>query len=81
MPTKTASQTAKPNRRKAESPQHKLFKLIEKQQVLSKQLLELMEELEDAEDARLLDAAIKENAGKPGIPWEEAKKKLGLKFD
>jgi hypothetical protein len=60
------------------SPQNKLCRLIEKQQALAKQFLDLMEELEDAEDARRLDAAIKQNAGKPGIPWAVAKKRLGL---
>ena len=60
------------------SPQSKLWKLIEKHQALGKELRELMEELEDAEDSRRLDAAIKEDAGKPGIPWAEAKKRLGL---
>jgi hypothetical protein len=37
-----------------------------------------MEELADAEDIRLLDEAIKRDDGKPGIPWAEAKKRLGL---
>jgi len=37
-----------------------------------------MEELEDAEDNRRLDEAIKRNKNKPLIPWEEAKKRLGL---
>ncbi len=60
------------------SPQDKLGKLIEKHQALAKDLMDLMEELEDAEDGRRLEAAIKENAGKPGIPWAEAKKRLGL---
>lgn len=64
-----------------ESHQNKLRKLIEKQKALAKEFLDLMEELEDAEDHRRLEAAIKRNKGKPGIPWEEAKKRLGLKFD
>jgi hypothetical protein len=80
MATKTVSPPAKANRRRMKSPQNRLCKLIEKQQALAKELLDLMEELEDAEDNRLLEAAIKENNGKPGIPWEEAKKRLGLKF-
>ncbi len=55
--------------------------LIERQKELAKGLLELMEDIEDYEDGRLLDEAIRENAGKPGVPWQEAKKRLGLKFD
>jgi hypothetical protein len=34
--------------------------------------------VEDLEDARELDAAIRRNADKPLIPWNEAKKDLGL---
>jgi len=60
------------------SPQNKLGKLIEKHQALAKELIDLMEELEDAEDGRQLEAAIKRNKNKPLIPWEEAKKRLGL---
>ena len=41
-------------------------------------LNDVMEELEDAEDGRLLEAAIKRNGNKPLIPWAEAKKRLGL---
>jgi hypothetical protein len=40
--------------------------------------LDLMEELEDAEDGRRLEEAIKRNKNKPLIPWEEAKKRLDL---
>jgi hypothetical protein len=60
------------------SPQNKLGKLIEKHQALAKELIDLLEELEDAEDGRLLEAAIKRNKNKPLIPWAEAKKRLGL---
>jgi hypothetical protein len=81
MATKTLSPSAQTsNRRRTESGASKLRKLIAKQQALTKQLRDLMEELEDAEDGRRLEAAIKENQGRPLIPWEEAKKKLGLKF-
>ncbi len=34
--------------------------------------------VEDLEDLRDLNAAITRNAGKPGIPWDKAKKQLGL---
>jgi hypothetical protein len=47
---------------------------------LHKELADLIEELEDEHDARLLEAAIKRNGNKPLIPWDEAKKRLGLNF-
>ena len=78
MAIKTLSKTAKRSRSRNVSPAVKLLRLIDKQQALSRQLLEIMEELEDAEDSRLLDEAIKRDDGKPGIPWTEAKKRLGL---
>ena len=58
-----------------------LQNLIEDQRALAKRLVKLIEHLEDEEDHRAIVKAEKENAGKPGIPWEEAKKRLGLKFD
>ncbi len=36
------------------------------------------ERVEDLEDARELDAAIRRNGDKPLIPWEEVKADLGL---
>ena len=78
MAIKTPSKTTKRARSRNVSPAAKLLRLIDKQQALSRQLLEIMEELEDAEDSRLLDEAIKRDDGKPGIPWAEAKKRLGL---
>jgi hypothetical protein len=66
------------SRRRVVSNVDRLHALIEKQRALTKELMDLMEDLEDAEDSRLLDEAIKRNAGKPGIPWAEAKKRLGL---
>jgi len=78
MATKTLSRPTKTNRRRMASPQNKLGKLIEKHRALAKELLDLMEDLEDAEDGRRLDEAIKRNKNKPLIPWEEAKKRLGL---
>ena len=81
MATKTLlRRTKKVDRRPKESGASRLRKLIDKQQTLAKELLELMEDLEDAEDNRRLEAAIKRNKNKPLIPWEEAKKRLGLKF-
>ena len=78
MATKTLSRPARANRHRMVSPQNKLGKLIEKHQALAKELIDLMEELEDAEDGRQLEAAIKRNKNTPLIPWEEAKKRLGL---
>jgi hypothetical protein len=57
-----------------------LRELIEDQRALAKRLVKLIEQLEDEEDHRAIEKAERENAGKPGIPWEEAKKRLGLKF-
>jgi len=41
-------------------------------------LRELRETLEDLNDRLELDRAIKRNGNKPGIPWAQAKKELGL---
>ena len=38
----------------------------------------LRERVEDLEDLRDLNAAITRNAGKPGIPWTQVKRELGL---
>lgn len=79
MATKTLSRRTKiAGRPPVESGARKLRKLIDKHQALAKELVDLMEELEDAEDGRLLEAAIKRNGNKPLIPWAEAKKRLGL---
>jgi hypothetical protein len=56
----------------------KLRALIEEQRGLANRLVKLIEHLEDEEDHRTIVEAEKENAGKPGIPWAEAKKRLGL---
>ena len=45
---------------------------------LAAEVARLRERVEDLEDARELDAAIRRNADKSLIPWEEAKKDLGL---
>jgi len=41
-------------------------------------LRELRDALEDLEDRRDLAAAKKRNAGRPGTPWNQAAKELGI---
>ncbi len=41
-------------------------------------LRELREVLEDLEDRRELAAAKKRNQGKPGTPWKQVAKELGI---
>jgi hypothetical protein len=62
------------------SGRRKLQALIKERQALSRRLLKLQEVIEDHEDHLAIERAKKRDAGKPGIPWEEAKKILGLKF-
>jgi len=38
----------------------------------------LRRRVEDLEDLRDLNASIERNAGKPGIPWAQVKKEIGL---
>jgi hypothetical protein len=45
---------------------------------LAGELARLSERVEDLEDGRELDAAIRRNGDKPLIPWDQAKKELGL---
>ncbi len=45
---------------------------------LQAELRELRRRVEDLEDLQDLNAAIKRNGGKPCIPWNQAKKELGL---
>jgi cell division protein FtsB len=45
---------------------------------LSAQLIRLRKRVEDLEDLRDLNEAIARNNGKPGTPWEQARKELGL---
>jgi hypothetical protein len=45
---------------------------------ISAELARLRDRVEDLEDARELDAAIQRNADKPLIPWEQARKEIGL---
>jgi hypothetical protein len=47
-------------------------------QHLIAEVAQLRERVEDLEDARELDAAIRRNADAPLIPWDQAKQDLGL---
>ena len=47
---------------------------------LAAELAQLRERVEELEDARELDAAIRRNDGKPLIPWDQVKTDLGLEF-
>jgi hypothetical protein len=46
--------------------------------VLQQRLDKLRQRVEDLEDLRELEQAIAKNAGKPLVPWDKAKKDLGL---
>ena len=45
---------------------------------LAAEMRRLQERIEDMEDLMELRSAIKRNAGKPGVPWEQVKKELDL---
>jgi hypothetical protein len=45
---------------------------------LSREMTQLRARVEELEDLRDLNAAIARNKGKPGIPWDQAKKELGI---
>jgi hypothetical protein len=45
---------------------------------LSREVERLRERVEELEDLRDLNTAIAQNAGRPGVPWDKAKGKLGL---
>ena len=45
---------------------------------LKAEVTRLRARVEDLEDSRALDAAVIRNAGKPGIPWAQARKLLKL---
>ena len=45
---------------------------------ISDELARLRDRVEDLEDARELDAAIRRNGDKPLIPWEQARNEIGL---
>ena len=38
----------------------------------------LRRRVEDLEDLRDLNAAIERNSGRPGVPWKQVRKQLGL---
>jgi hypothetical protein len=46
---------------------------------LHSELQRLRRRVEDLEDLRDFNAAIERNESKPGIPWDEVKKGLGLR--
>ena len=45
---------------------------------LAAEMRRLQERIEDMEDLIQLRVAIKRNAGKPGVAWEQVKKELDL---
>jgi hypothetical protein len=45
---------------------------------LRSEVTKLRARVEDLEDIRELNSAVARNAGKPGVPWEQAKAELGL---
>ena len=45
---------------------------------VSAELARLRARVEDLEELRDLNAAVTRNAGRPGTPWTQAKKELGL---
>jgi hypothetical protein len=47
-------------------------------QQLAAELARLRHRVEDLEDARDLESAIRRNADRPLIPWDQAKRDLGL---
>jgi hypothetical protein len=47
-------------------------------QQLAAELARLRERVEDLEDARELDAAVRRNGDRPLIPWDEGTSELGL---
>ena len=49
-------------------------------QELAAEVAQLRERIEDLEDSREIDAAIRRNGDKPLVPWEQAKEELGLSF-
>ncbi len=47
-------------------------------QELAAEVARLRNRVEDLEDARELDAAIQRNAATPLVPWDQAKREIGL---
>ena len=58
------------------SAQRKTIRVTVRQ--LQPEVQRLRRRVEDLEDLRDLNAAIRRNAGKPRVPWNEVKKQLGL---
>ena len=52
--------------------------ILKKIRELNQAVVRLQERVEDLEDLRDLETAIAENAGKPLVPWEQAKAELDL---
>ena len=52
--------------------------VLEKIEQLKATIAKLEHRVEDLEDLRDLEQAIKENGSKPLIPWEQAKKQMDL---
>ena len=57
---------------------HQEQELVSTVKRLAGELARLSERVEDLEDGRELDAAIRRNGDKPLIPWDHAKNELGL---
>ncbi len=81
MAVKTLTRRKKIKSTRGLSYGRQLLELIEDQRSLTRRLAKLIEQWEDDDDHHRIEAAEKKNGGKPGISWEEAKKRLGLKFD
>ncbi len=75
-----AAKSVSPSKISAPSGRAKLRAMVKERRKLSRRLMKLQEAIEDEEDHLAIERAKKRDAGKPGIPWEEAKKALGLKF-
>jgi len=78
MAVKTLTHRKSRKQASALSYGQKLNALLEEQRNLTIRLATLIEDMEDEEDHRAIERAKKRDAGKPGIPWAEAKKRLGL---
>jgi hypothetical protein len=50
--------------------------ILEKIETLNQAVARLQQRVEDLEDLRDLESATAENAGKPLVPWEQAKAEL-----
>jgi hypothetical protein len=78
MAVKTLTQRKIRKHTKALTYGQKLRALIKDQRALATRLAKL---IEDEEDHLAIERAKKRDAEKPSVSWEEAKKRLGLKFD